>query len=73
MPNVVVIGTQWGDEGKGRIVDLIAEKVDFVVRYQGGNNAGHTIVTGGKSIVLHHLPSGIIRDDKLSLIGNGVV
>ncbi|NIP29057.1 MAG: adenylosuccinate synthase [Candidatus Dadabacteria bacterium] len=73
MPNVVVVGTQWGDEGKGRIVDLIAEKVDIVVRYQGGNNAGHTIVTDGKSIVLHHLPSGIIREGKLSLIGNGVV
>lgn len=73
MPNVVVVGTQWGDEGKGRVVDLIAEKVDLVVRYQGGNNAGHTIVTNGKSIVLHHLPSGILRDDKVSLIGNGVV
>lgn len=73
MPNVVVVGTQWGDEGKGRVVDLIAERVNLVVRYQGGNNAGHTIVTNGKSIVLHHLPSGILRDDKLSLIGNGVV
>lgn len=73
MTNVVVVGTQWGDEGKGRIVDLIAEKVDLVVRYQGGNNAGHTIVTDGKTVVLHHLPSGIMREDKISLIGNGVV
>ena len=73
MPNVVVIGAQWGDEGKGRIVDLISEKVDIIVRYQGGNNAGHTIVIGDEKIVLHHLPSGILRQDKLSLIGNGVV
>ena len=73
MPNVVVIGAQWGDEGKGRIVDLISENVDIVVRYQGGNNAGHTIVIGEEKIVLHHLPSGILRDDKISVIGNGVV
>jgi len=73
MPNVVVIGAQWGDEGKGRIVDLIAEKVDIVARYQGGNNAGHTIVIGDEKIILHHLPSGILRKDKLSVIGNGVV
>jgi len=73
MPNVVVIGAQWGDEGKGRIVDLISEKVDIIVRYQGGNNAGHTIVIGNEKVVLHHLPSGILRQDKLSLIGNGVV
>lgn len=73
MPNVVVIGAQWGDEGKGRIVDLISEKVDIVVRYQGGNNAGHTIVIGKEKVVLHHLPSGILRDGKLSVIGNGVV
>lgn len=73
MPNVVVIGAQWGDEGKGRIVDLISEKVDIIVRYQGGNNAGHTIVIGDEKIILHHLPSGILRKDKLSVIGNGVV
>ncbi len=73
MPNVVVIGAQWGDEGKGRIVDLISEKVDIIARYQGGNNAGHTIVIGEEKIILHHLPSGILRDDKLSVIGNGVV
>jgi len=73
MPNIVVIGAQWGDEGKGRIVDLISEQVDVIARYQGGNNAGHTIVQGDKKIVLHHLPSGILREDKLSVIGNGVV
>ncbi len=69
----MVLGTQWGDEGKGRIVDLIAERTDLVVRYQGGNNAGHTIVADGKKIILHHVPSGILRENSLSLIGNGVV
>lgn len=73
MPNIVVIGAQWGDEGKGRIVDLLAERVDVVARYQGGNNAGHTIVIGGEIVVLHHIPSGILREGKLSVIGNGVV
>ncbi len=73
MPNIVVIGAQWGDEGKGRIVDVISEKVDIIVRYQGGNNAGHTIVIGDEKVILHHLPSGILRQDKLSVIGNGVV
>lgn len=69
----MVLGTQWGDEGKGRIVDLIASRADLVVRYQGGNNAGHTIVTDGSKIILHHVPSGILRENSLSLIGNGVV
>jgi adenylosuccinate synthase len=73
MPNIVVIGAQWGDEGKGRIVDLISENVDIIARYQGGNNAGHTIVIGDEKIVLHHLPSGILREGKISVIGNGVV
>ncbi|MDE0160071.1 MAG: adenylosuccinate synthase [Candidatus Dadabacteria bacterium] len=73
MPSIVVLGTQWGDEGKGRIVDLIASRTDLVVRYQGGNNAGHTIVTDGNKIILHHVPSGILRENSLSLIGNGVV
>ena len=73
MSSIVVLGTQWGDEGKGRIVDLIAERADLVVRYQGGNNAGHTIVADGKKIILHHVPSGILRENSLSLIGNGVV
>ncbi len=71
--SVVVLGTQWGDEGKGRVVDLLAEKADLVARYQGGNNAGHTIVADGKKIILHHMPSGILRRRTLSLIGNGVV
>jgi adenylosuccinate synthase len=73
LPNIVVVGTQWGDEGKGRIVDLIAERVHIVARYQGGSNAGHTIVTDGETLVLHHIPSGILREGKLSVIGNGVV
>jgi adenylosuccinate synthase len=73
LPNIVVIGTQWGDEGKGRIVDILCEKVDIVARYQGGNNAGHTIIVDGQTTVLHHIPSGILRQDKISIIGNGVV
>ena len=73
MPNLVVVGSQWGDEGKGRVVDLIASETDVVVRYQGGNNAGHTIVFDDSKIILHHIPSGILRDNKVSIIGNGVV
>ncbi len=73
MPNLVLIGAQWGDEGKGRIVDVIADKVDVVTRYQGGSNAGHTIVIDGETIILHHIPSGMLREGKLSIIGNGVV
>ncbi len=73
MPNIVIVGAQWGDEGKGRIVDLVAEQVQVVARYQGGGNAGHTIVHDGKTVVLHHVPSGILRAGTLSVIGNGVV
>ena len=73
MSAVVVIGTQWGDEGKGKIVDYLAEKADVVVRYQGGNNAGHTVVVDGKEFKLHLLPSGILYKDKTCIIGNGVV
>lgn len=73
MPNLVVLGSQWGDEGKGRIVDLIADRTDVVVRYQGGNNAGHTIIIDDSKIVLHHIPSGILRKNKVSVIGNGAV
>ncbi|MGB9847110.1 MAG: adenylosuccinate synthetase, partial [Desulfotomaculales bacterium] len=73
MSAVVLIGAQWGDEGKGKITDFLAEKADVVVRYQGGNNAGHTVVTGGKEFRLHLIPSGILYPDKLCLIGNGVV
>lgn len=73
LPNVVLIGAQWGDEGKGRIVDIMAERVDVIARYQGGSNAGHTIVIDDQTVVLHHIPSGILRDNKISVIGNGVV
>ena len=71
--NVVVIGTQWGDEGKGKVVDLLTEKADAVVRFQGGHNAGHTLVIEGKKTVLHLIPSGILRDKVQCMIGNGVV
>jgi adenylosuccinate synthase len=72
MANVVVLGTQWGDEGKGKIVDLIAPSFDVVARYQGGHNAGHTVCLGGRKIVLHLIPSGILHPGKLCVIGNGV-
>ncbi|MEO7200002.1 MAG: adenylosuccinate synthase [Dokdonella sp.] len=71
--SVVILGAQWGDEGKGKIVDLLTERVGGVVRFQGGHNAGHTLVINGKKTVLHLIPSGILRDDALCLIGNGVV
>ncbi len=71
--NVVVLGTQWGDEGKGKIVDLLTENVAAVVRFQGGHNAGHTLVIGGEKTVLHLIPSGVLREGVLCLIGNGVV
>src|SRR5690606_15397039 len=71
--SVVVLGAQWGDEGKGKIVDLLTEGIGGVVRFQGGHNAGHTLVINGKKTVLHLIPSGILRDDALCLIGNGVV
>lgn len=73
MANVVIIGTQWGDEGKGKIVDLLTEHADFVVRFQGGNNAGHTLVVDGKKYVFHLIPSGILYENKMCFIGNGVV
>lgn len=71
--NVVVLGSQWGDEGKGKIVDLLTEKASAVARYQGGHNAGHTLVVGGKKTVLHLIPSGILREGVTCYIGNGVV
>jgi len=71
--NVVVIGTQWGDEGKGKVVDLLTERADGVVRFQGGHNAGHTLVIDGKKTVLHLIPSGILRSNVTCMIGNGVV
>jgi len=73
MSNVVVVGSQWGDEGKGKIVDWLSEVADVVVRFQGGHNAGHTLVIDGKTFKLKLLPSGIVRKDKFSIIGNGVV
>ncbi|MBA3989337.1 MAG: adenylosuccinate synthase [Idiomarina sp.] len=71
--NVVILGTQWGDEGKGKIVDLLTDKATYVVRYQGGHNAGHTLVIEGKKTVLHLIPSGILRNNVTCMIGNGVV
>jgi adenylosuccinate synthase len=71
--NVVVLGTQWGDEGKGKVVDLLTESASAVVRFQGGHNAGHTLVIDGEKTVLHLIPSGILREDKTCVIGNGVV
>ncbi|MEX1377528.1 MAG: adenylosuccinate synthase [Eubacteriales bacterium] len=73
MSSIVLIGTQWGDEGKGRFVDFLAEKAKLVVRYQGGDNAGHTVETGGKTYKLHLIPSGIFYKDKINVIGSGVV
>lgn len=73
MPNVVVIGAQWGDEGKGKVVDLLTQFADVVVRFQGGNNAGHTLVVGGEKTVLHLIPAGILHPGKTCVIGNGVV
>ncbi len=73
MKNIVVVGSQWGDEGKGKIVDWLSEQADVVIRFQGGHNAGHTLVIDGKTYKLRLLPSGIVRKDKISIIGNGVV
>lgn len=73
MPSRCVVGTQWGDEGKGKLVDLLSEEADLIVRFQGGSNAGHTVIVDGKKFVLHLIPSGILRDKKLSVIANGVV
>ena len=73
MPGIIVIGTQWGDEGKGKYIDILAEDADVIVRFSGGNNAGHTIVHGGEKFALHLLPSGILRKDTVCVIANGVV
>lgn len=73
MPANIVVGTQWGDEGKGKIIDILASRADVVVRSQGGNNAGHTVVNNGETYKLHLIPSGILYPDKLCLIGAGVV
>ena len=73
MANTILVGAQWGDEGKGKIIDVLTEQADVVVRYAGGNNAGHTVIIAGKKSVLHLIPSGILRKNKLCVIGNGVV
>ena len=73
MASVVVVGTQWGDEGKGKIVDLLTRYADYIVRFQGGNNAGHTLVVDGRQFIFHLIPSGILYEDKICMIGNGVI
>jgi adenylosuccinate synthase len=73
MSNTILVGAQWGDEGKGKIIDFLTESADLVVRSQGGNNAGHTVLVSGKKYVLHLIPSGILREGKMCVIGNGVV
>jgi adenylosuccinate synthase len=73
MPAIIIVGAQWGDEGKGKATDLLGDRVDYVVRYQGGNNAGHTVVIGDESYALHMLPSGVLSDHATAVIGNGVV
>src|SRR6185436_6260442 len=72
MPSLSVFGAQWGDEGKGKLIDLLAQDADYVVRYQGGANAGHTVVVGGQKYVLHLVPSGILHPSKVNVIGNDV-
>ncbi|MGN0962055.1 MAG: adenylosuccinate synthetase, partial [Clostridia bacterium] len=73
MPAIILVGSQWGDEGKGKITDFLAERSDVIVRSQGGNNAGHTVISGGEEYKLHLIPSGILYKDSLNIIGNGVV
>ena len=73
MPNIIVVGAQWGDEGKGKVIDLLSSDYNYVVRYQGGHNAGHTVVIGQEKFILHLVPSGILHKDKICIIGNGVV
>ncbi|OQA21679.1 MAG: Adenylosuccinate synthetase [Actinobacteria bacterium ADurb.Bin346] len=73
MPGIILLGTQWGDEGKGRITDLLAANMDMVIRFQGGNNAGHTVIAGNEEFRLHHIPSGILYPSTICVIGNGVV
>lgn len=73
MSNIVIVGAQWGDEGKGKIIDILAEGADYIVRFQGGNNAGHTVVIDGEEFIFHLIPSGILHKGKICVIGNGVV
>jgi len=71
--NIVVVGAQWGDEGKGKVIDVLTEDADILVRYQGGNNAGHTVVADGEEFIFHLIPSGLLHPGRVGLIGNGVV
>ena len=71
--NIIIVGTQWGDEGKGKIIDILSGRVDYIVRYQGGNNAGHTVVVEDQEYIFHLIPSGILHRGKVCCIGNGVV
>ena len=71
--NTVIVGLQWGDEGKGKLIDILSKDSDYIVRYQGGNNAGHTVVVNTKTYIFHLIPSGILHKDKICLLGNGVV
>src|SRR5579863_9543005 len=73
MSNIIILGAQWGDEGKGKLVDLLADGFDYIVRYQGGHNAGHTILIGDRKFVLRLIPSGILHPGKIAVIGNGLV
>ncbi|HRZ87653.1 MAG TPA: adenylosuccinate synthetase, partial [bacterium] len=73
MPNVVLVGAQWGDEGKGKLIDVLTAQADVIARFQGGNNAGHTVKIGGDKFILHLIPSGILHKGKVCIIGNGVV
>jgi len=73
MPGIVIVGAQWGDEGKGKVTDLLAEQADLVIRFQGGNNAGHTIIRDGETFKFHLIPSGILYPGKTCAVGNGVV
>ena len=73
MPNTVLMGAQWGDEGKGKIIDVLTKDADVVVRYQGGNNAGHTVEIGDEQYILHLIPSGILHEGKTCIMGNGLV
>src|SRR5258708_7453409 len=73
MPNIVIAGAQWGDEGKGKLVDLLTDKVQVVARYNGGHNAGHTVIVGGEKFVLHLIPSGILHPGVFYVMGNGMV
>ena len=73
MPGIVIVGAQWGDEGKGKVVDLLAEQAEAIIRFQGGNNAGHTIVRDGDEFKFHLIPSGILYPGKTCVVGNGVV